>query len=162
MSRDRTCPFCRLDQLQDRVFYRDRDWYAFLDKKPLTPGHTIVARVSAGNEECPRLLGHETLEGIDAALAAVIALLMAHFQPKDVLVASLRGKVPHVHFHLVPLWAAEEQQWRQESGHETGRLWQFLGHLDASQADEQGRERDVLERLRSDVNELRRLAGQSG
>ncbi len=51
---------------------------------------------------------------------------------KDILFASLRGKIKHFHLHLIPLWQEEEKKWRKEKQHEDGHLFEFCGDLESS------------------------------
>ena len=128
------CTFCeRGPDIQNRVFYDRPDWYAFLAAPSYTKGHTILARQKAG-AECPTLLLRE-LQGIERALSELVEALRSHYKPKDTLVVSLRGKEPHVHWHLIPLWEEQERGWRLESRHENGHLFEFLADADrAAQA----------------------------
>ena len=131
VSYEASCTFCERDPLEKRVFYDRGDWYALLAAPAYTKGHTIVARKKT-DSHCPRLLLRAHFHGLDAALADVVEALRTHFQPKDVLVASLRGLDPHVHWHLIPLWAEEEGEWRRRFGFENGHLFEFMAHLDVA------------------------------
>ena len=127
-----SCKFCDPEPaILKRVFYNRHDWYAFLAAPPYAKGHTIVARQKA-NAQCPSELLREHLQGIDRALSDVVEAIRWHYQPKDVLVASLRGKERHVHWHLIPLWDQQEREWRLEERHESGHLFEFLAHADRS------------------------------
>lgn len=92
-------------------------------------GHSILV-VKKFDIGCPSKLTYRNLRGIEAAIAEVVNLIMQHFQPKDILFASLRGREPHIHLHLVPLWADLELEWRAESGHIKGHLFEYLGTLE--------------------------------
>ncbi len=91
--------------------------------------------------DCPTALTRGYLRGLDVAIASVIDLMDQHFQPKDVLVASLRGRDPHIHFHLMPLWEAEEREWRRQSLREKGHLFEFLGYVERNAESRAQRER---------------------
>jgi diadenosine tetraphosphate (Ap4A) HIT family hydrolase len=160
------CVFCERKPLEPRVFYDRFSWYAFLAAPPYAKGHTILAVKNSGTN-CPTTLQHEHLKGLDVALADVVQTLLQHYRPKDVLFASLRGKDPHVHCHLVPLWQEQEREWRVQSLHEKGHLFEFLGYTEKtaqSKAQHEKIERgwseeDQLLELKPDVDALRVIAG---
>ena len=123
------CVFCDRTPLETRVFYDQQNWYAFLTAPPYTKGQTILA-LKRIDTQCPTGLTEENLKGLDVAIATVSQMLLSHFRPKDILVASLRGRDPHLHFHLVPLWEEEEREWRTKSLREKGYLMEYLGHVE--------------------------------
>ncbi len=111
------------------MFFDEGAWYALLAAPPFTRGQTILALKNSA-ADCPTSLTIQHLKGLDVAIARVVEFLHRHFQPKDVLIASLRGRDPHIHFHLMPLWEVEEQEWRQQSHREKGHLFEFLGYVE--------------------------------
>jgi diadenosine tetraphosphate (Ap4A) HIT family hydrolase len=123
------CVFCSRTALESRVFYDQGAWYAFLTAPPYVRGQTILA-LKNSTTECPTALTPNHLRGLDSAIPAVAGILSTHFRPKDILVASLRGRDPHVHFHLIPLWPNEEAAWREISHRQRGHLFEFLGHTE--------------------------------
>ena len=125
----KSCPFCDQRKIAARVFRDHGRWCSLLAAPHITKGHAIVS-VKAGGAGCPTEINSDILSGLDTALADVSSALMAFYQPKRVLFASLRGHVEHVHFHAVPLWKDEEAQWRNEVGYQSGHLLEFLGHLE--------------------------------
>lgn len=139
------CPFCDAEKLKPRVFHEDANWLAFLAAPAHTRGHTILA-AAVRDVRCPQRPDKETLSGVSTALAEVIKALMQHFGPEDVLFASLRGSLRHIHLHLVPLWAEEETAWRRWRGgdafYERGHLMEYMGFLE-----ERGDRRAIAERL---------------
>jgi diadenosine tetraphosphate (Ap4A) HIT family hydrolase len=107
---------------------------------------------------------------VDVAIAAVTKMLLAHFCPKDILVASLRGRDPHIHFHLMPLWEDEERAWRMQSHRKKGYLMEYLGYVEHSAetrieieratmrlSEDEHRER-IIPQLQSDVDALRAMS----
>jgi diadenosine tetraphosphate (Ap4A) HIT family hydrolase len=163
------CVFCNRTPLENRVFYDSHSWYALLAAPPYTKGQTILA-LKKSTTHCPTKLTVENLTGIDVAIAAVTQILLDHFCPKDILLASLRGRDPHVHFHLVPLWAEEEQAWRKHSLRRKGYLMENLAHMDYSAetrleaertqmgwSEEEHRDR-IIPQLQPDVDALRALS----
>lgn len=140
------CVFCDRTPLEARVFYDRYTWYAFLAAPPYTRGQTILARKK--RDGCPIGLTTENLTGLETAIAAVSRILLAYYQPKDILVASLRGRDPHMHFHLMPLWEEEERAWRKETRREKGFLMEYLGYVEHT-----AETRITAERTRSRLSE---------
>jgi diadenosine tetraphosphate (Ap4A) HIT family hydrolase len=101
---------------------------------------------------------------------------MKHYGPKDILFSSLRGDITHFHVHLVPLWADEEDSWRRTKGdsYKRGHLMEFLGNLEKQaeelaererrtrQITEDEQRREIAEKLKLEVEELRKVSGYSG
>jgi len=126
------CEFClRSGCIPDRVFYETDCWFAFVSAPPHAKGHTIIAaRPREG--VCPQEMSKGILSGLDVALYEVTEAIRKCYdpEPKDILLASLRGDITHFHFHLVPLWPEEEQRWRRVTGYKKGHLMEFLGSLE--------------------------------
>ena len=181
VERDMGCPFCDIKNLNKRIFYcqeidgekHDR-YFAFLDSLPHTRGHTILAVLSS-SKRCPRQLNVTTLSRLGKALSDVIKVLRNHYPAKDILIASLRGDVKHVHIHLIPLWKNEENEWRKVAGYKKGHLMEFIGALEKrgndrtlrSQANgvKEKEQRAKFERnpkTTKDIEELRKLARFEG
>ncbi len=177
-----SCPFCDTKDLSKRIFYcqeNDDDkkhykYFAFLDSLPHTRGHAILAVLSS-SKRCPRQLNITTLSRLGNALSDVIKVLKAHYVPKDILIASLRGDVKHVHIHLIPLYKNEENEWRKVTGYKNGHLMEFIGTLEKrgnyrvvrSQANgvKEKQQRAKFERnpkTIEDIKKLRNLAGFEG
>lgn len=136
------CPFCdcQSEEMKRRIFYLDTNWFAILAAPYHTRGHTILAAVRGGTG-CPREPSLQLLKGLSTALAKTIEALKIIYNPRDVLLASLRGSESHFHFHLIPLWKHEEEKWRSSRAdyeYCTGHLMEFLGHLE-EQGDRQAR-----------------------
>ena len=136
---DNNCPFCRrVGTIPKRLFFESDGWFAFLDEKPLTYGHTILAKRLPPEGGCPEGVSAEHLSGHDRALNDTVERLQNYYewtdtQPKDFLFASLRGNIKHFHTHIIPLWLEDESRWRADF-EGTGRLFEFLGFLDATRA----------------------------
>ena len=132
-----SCDFCNTEKLIKRIFYCQKNddndkhyrYFAFLDGIPHTRGHTVLAVLSPSTK-CPRLLNVTTLSRLGNALSDVIKALEAHYAPKDILLASLRGDVKHFHIHLIPLYKNEENEWRKVTGYEKHHLMEFIGSLE--------------------------------
>lgn len=170
------CPFCDRNQIKDRIYYENSNWIAFLAAPYHTRGHSIIAAKKKGNE-CPRVkdLGWHIIRYFDSAVADVAESLMKYYKPKDILFASVRSDIAHLHCHLIPLWDDEEKAWRaQQRYDDPGHLLEYLGFLEKS-----GDKRAVFERitngwtkeeqrkeitktLKPYVEELRKLTGHRG
>jgi diadenosine tetraphosphate (Ap4A) HIT family hydrolase len=170
-----TCHFCELDKLKNRIFYDDGRWFSFLAAPFHTKGHTILAAKKQNGRTCPEGLKWEVFAGFDNALAGVARILQAHYRPKDILFASLRGDITHCHCHLIPRWEDEETKWRQQQSYnENGHRMEFLGYLEKTGDAKAEAERntrsmsseaqrsEIEERLTPDVAALRELADYWG
>ena len=135
------CVFCEPNDLKERVYYDQESWYAFLASPPYVPGHSILSVKKLG-DDCPEKLDASVLRGLDNAISEVVHIISQHFQPKDILIASLRGREQHVHFHLIPLWEDLEQEWRKKSKHPKGHLFEYLGTLEKHRQSGHKRERE--------------------
>lgn len=97
------CPFCD-PSLNERIYFREHGWGAFLDVNEMLPGHSIVARQTSNG--CPDIFKAENLESLHLVLPKISDGLQREYGASNVLVTSLRGKVRHVHFHLLRWFAA--------------------------------------------------------
>jgi diadenosine tetraphosphate (Ap4A) HIT family hydrolase len=163
------CVFCERTSLETRIFYDQHNWYAFLTAPPYTKGQTILT-LKKLDTQCPTGLTAENLKGLDVAIADVSQMLLSYYHPKDILVASLRGRDPHIHFHLIPLWEEEELAWRKCSLRKKGYLLEYLGHVEhtaetrieterAQNGLSEDEHRDlIIPQLQPDVTALRALS----
>ena len=156
-----------------RTFYDRGGWFAVLHVPPHVRGHVVLVRTA--DDRCPQGLDRETLAGLELAISEVVAVLTRHYADiKNVLVVSLRAKDPHVHLHLIPVWPSEEAAWRAASGHAEGRMFTFLGDLEAIAIERDKREQvrrgctdseiraDYVSACKSDRDALALLAGSEG
>ncbi len=99
------CPFCKIvrSETQSYIVFEDDISLAFLDKKPLFPGHCLLIPKSH----------YETLIDLPASLVAPLfqnAQLLAYamekgLQAEGTFVAinnRISQSVPHLHIHIVP------------------------------------------------------------
>ena len=142
------CPFCNKENVEDRIFYEDIKWMAFLAAPPHTKGHIILAAQPL-KKGCPEKMDKNILSGLNVALHNVTEAIQKCYNPppKDILTTSLRGDIKHVHFHLVPLWAEDEQYWRRVTGYKKAHLMEFLGSL------EKKHDFEVLDGIRNGIQE---------
>lgn len=124
------CAFCRIaaDAAAARVVFQDDEVVAFLDHRPLFPGHVLVIpRKHAGN-----------LDDIDEKTLAIlfgwvgrIALAVESAMNSEGTFIALNNKVsqsvPHVHVHVVP---------RNKGDGLRGFFWPRNNYRDDEHADE--------------------------
>ena len=102
---DPNCPFCRIvaGSEPSHVVLDDPHGVAFLDRRPLFPGHTLVVP----RDHIPTLtdlpadeLGPylEVVQRVAAALPAAMDAVGTFVAANNVVSQS----VPHLHFHVVP------------------------------------------------------------
>ena len=177
-----SCPFCNTKELSKRIFYCQKNddndthynYYPFLAAPPHTRGHAILAVLSP-SKKCPRQLNITTLSRLGNALSDVIKVLKVHYDPKDILLASLRGDVKHFHIHLIPLDKNEESEWRKVTGYKNSHLMEFIGTLekrgnyrelrleaDGVKVKQQRSNFEKDRKMIEDIKKLRNLAGYEG
>jgi histidine triad (HIT) family protein len=98
------CSFCLIasGRGQAAVVHEEPDLIAFMDSRPIRPGHVLVIpRAHAtdifglASDEYSRLL----------AVACALAKAIQHsFQPKRVGMVVAGFEVRHAHLHLIPMW----------------------------------------------------------
>jgi histidine triad (HIT) family protein len=136
----RPCPFCAIarDPAGAHLVLEDEAFIAFLDRRPLFHGHTLVV---------PRA-HHETLMDLPEALLGplmrrvqrVAAALEAGLDAKGVFVGQnnrVSQSVPHLHVHVVPrrpkdglkgfFWPRTKYAGEAEMAAVAGRLREALG-----------------------------------
>src|SRR5215831_16673167 len=104
------CPFCKIvrSETQSYIVFEDDPTLAFLDKRPLFPGHCLLIPKSH----------YETLIDLPASLVAPLfqnAQLLARaieegLQAEGTFVAinnRISQSVPHLHIHIVPRHAKD-------------------------------------------------------
>ena len=93
-------------ELPARIVWRDAHAVAFLDVRPLQPGHTLVVPVTEVDhwlDAAPELNAHL----FDVAQKIGVALQRA-FSPVKVGLIIAGLEVPHQHLHLVPIHALRD------------------------------------------------------
>lgn len=99
------CVFCRIasGQIPSNKFYEDENSIAFLDIRPVKPGHTLVIP----KKHSPYLFEAEDAEYAKLMLAVkkVAEVLKKAFLPKSGKVGSIIYglDVDHAHIHLIPI-----------------------------------------------------------
>jgi histidine triad (HIT) family protein len=103
-ARDNSCIFCAIvvRNVSCHAVYEDAHLLAFLDHRPLNPGHVLV--VPKRHEPDFHRLAAE-LYGALMQLAHRLGQCLAHlYQPPKVGLFVIGFHVPHVHVHVVPLY----------------------------------------------------------
>ena len=101
------CPFCRIAVHEEPAafVYEDEELMAFMDKNPVSTGHTLVA--PKAHRETILDLEPELASRLFALVARVARAIWAALRPDglNVLHASFPAagqSVPHFHVHVVP------------------------------------------------------------
>jgi len=138
------CPFCRLAEAPEDLVFSDAETFAFLDHRPVFPGHTLVV---------PRA-HHETLADLPAGLiepvfrnVQLLAQAVEQAMEAEGTFVAINNKVsqsvPHLHVHVVPR--------RRKDG-----LRGFFWPRQKYESDE--RRREAAERIRAAVRRLQTTA----
>ncbi|MEM0120340.1 MAG: HIT family protein [Thermoprotei archaeon] len=101
----RACAFCEIIQGRRRahIVFEDEYSMAFLDSKPLFPGHTLIVPTrhyetlaDLPREEIPRLFANVKLlaEAVEAAMSSDGSFVAINNRVSQ--------SVPHLHVHVVP------------------------------------------------------------
>ena len=102
---DPKCLFCRIVAGTEAAYIvaEDETAIAFLDVRPLFPGHTLL--VPRGHHETLAELPPELVEPIFSLARRISAAIPAAFGAEGSFVAvnnTVSQSVPHLHVHLVP------------------------------------------------------------
>ena len=97
------CPFCHLDPAADLL--ADGPWAAFLDRFPVSPGHTLL--VPRRHLVSFMDLDESERGSVIESLHGIIAQLRAEFAPDGFNVGINDGRaagqtVMHLHVHVIP------------------------------------------------------------
>ena len=102
---DSTCPFCKIlrDPAENHIVYEDGFSLAFLDHRPLFPGHCLV--IPKSHLETIHDLPNSLLAPFFATVKMLAAAIERAMQAQGTLVAAnnrVSQSVPHFHVHVVP------------------------------------------------------------
>jgi len=110
------CLFCRIvaGEVPSTKVYEDADILAFLDIGPVVKGHTLVIPKAHHDPitGTPRDVLHLLIDAVQRIAAAQLGGLKAD----GVNVSQANGRaagqvIPHVHFHVIPRFAADGHHW---------------------------------------------------
>jgi histidine triad (HIT) family protein len=103
-----SCIFCRIvaGLVPSHQVFEDADVLAFMDHRPLNPGHVLVIP-KCHQPDLHRLNDHTYLAVMKTGkrLAEVLAAL---FEPPKVGLFVVGFHVPHAHVHVVPLYSIRD------------------------------------------------------
>ncbi len=107
------CVFCSIvaKKVPAYVVYEDDEILAFLDIRPITPGHTLVipkAHVASLNQLDPMLAGRQ----FQVAGRIAAALRKSGLKCEGINVWLADGKaafqeIPHIHIHVIPRFVGD-------------------------------------------------------
>ncbi len=102
---DSTCAFCKIlrDPAENHIVYEDGFSLAFLDHRPLFPGHCLV--IPKSHLETIHDLPNSLLAPFFATVKMLAAAIERAMQAEGTLVAAnnrVSQSVPHFHVHVVP------------------------------------------------------------
>ena len=89
-------------EIPARFVWKDGACVAFLDSKPLKPGHTLLVPRQEVSNWIDLDLG--TWEHLCRVAKAIGAGLQRAYAPEKVGMMLAGLQVPHAHIHLVPIW----------------------------------------------------------
>lgn len=97
------CTFCRIVHADEALVHRDEQVAAFLDNRPLFPGHLLivpVAHVLTLDQLAP-----EPMAALMALTQRAVAAMRTALDAEGAFVANnnvVSQSVPHLHVHVVP------------------------------------------------------------
>jgi histidine triad (HIT) family protein len=100
-----TCLFCRIvsGEVTATLVYMDKNAFAFLDHRPLFPGHTLL--VPRDHVETLVDLPHQLIEPFFEATQTLARAVEFAMKAEGTFVAMnnrVSQSVPHLHVHIVP------------------------------------------------------------
>ncbi|WP_188848591.1 HIT family protein [Sulfodiicoccus acidiphilus] len=104
------CLFCDIvrGEAKSFVVYRDSDYTAFLDRYPISPGHTLV--VPNRHFQDYVSTDEDVLMGIQPVIRRVARGVMKGLGADGVRIGTNVGRsagqvIFHLHFHVIPTWS---------------------------------------------------------
>lgn len=102
------CIFCKIiaKQVPSTIVYEDDEIIAFLDVRPINPGHTLVIpkNHAAGLEELDSQLGGRLFQ-VAGRIAAALRKSGIRCEGINVWLADGKAafqEIPHIHIHVIP------------------------------------------------------------
>nr|AKQ22692.1 bis(5'-nucleosyl)-tetraphosphatase (asymmetrical) [Candidatus Entotheonella serta] len=105
---DESCVFCRIvaGMTPSHQVFEDDDVIAFMDHRPLNPGHVLV--IPKGHEPDLHCLDEPTYLAVMKVGKHLAEVLAELFEPPKVGLFVIGFHVPHVHVHVVPLYTIDD------------------------------------------------------
>lgn len=88
-------------EIPAEIIYEDEQTLAFLDIRPINPGHMLV--VPKVEVDQFQDLDEETYQAVMATVRRMAQLLKDKMQPQRVGLVVYGFDVPHVHVHVIPM-----------------------------------------------------------
>jgi histidine triad (HIT) family protein len=97
-----SCVFCNISKNRDKeeIIWEDEEFIAFLDRKPIKPGHTLI--IPKKHVDFLFNLDDKTYHKLMAIAKKLYNPLIRAMGSKTVGIALSGFEVLHVHLHLVP------------------------------------------------------------
>jgi histidine triad (HIT) family protein len=141
-----SCVFCAIlaDPARAEIVYEDESVVAFLDHRPLFPGHVLVVP-RAHHETLPDLPTHllTPLFGAARLLASAVEKGLAADGTFMAINNKVSQSVPHLHVHVIP---------RRKKDGLRGFFWPRVGYSSPAHLQE------TRDRIRAEVSRLERGA----
>ena len=104
---DGSCIFCRIvaGVLPAHQVFENDDVLAFMDQRPLNPGHVLV--IPKWHEPDVHRLDDDTYLAVMKTGKRLAEVLAELFEPPKVGLFVIGFHVPHVHVHVVPLYSID-------------------------------------------------------
>lgn len=108
-----SCIFCKIisGELPCHKIWEDEDYLAFLDIRPLTPGHTLL--IPKKHFQDLLSMNAQFLQTALAKTQMIVKLLITKLEAKGMSILQSNGReagqvVDHIHFHLIPRYFLSE------------------------------------------------------
>ncbi|MEM5829632.1 MAG: HIT family protein [Candidatus Aenigmatarchaeota archaeon] len=123
---EKPCVFCQIvaKQIPARIVYEDEDFMAFLDIRPLNPGHTLLIP----KKHYRWVYNVEKFEEMWKAVKKVTSAIISALNPLSVSYATLGFEVPHAHIWIIPRF--------ENDGHGGAIDWSAVKEIPPQQMDE--------------------------
>ncbi|MFA5052970.1 MAG: HIT family protein [Parcubacteria group bacterium] len=102
---NKNCLFCKIaaKEIPSEVVYEDKKTFAFLDIKPVTPGHVVI--IPKFHAENIIALPDEEIAPLFGTVKKITALVKEKLKPKGFTIGINHGEVEgvkHIHVHVIP------------------------------------------------------------
>ena len=115
------CIFCKIvaKEIPANVVYETPDVLAFLDLKPINPGHTLV--VPKAHSEGIADISEKDLHAVISTVQKISQALKSTIRPDGINIGQNNGKsagqiIFHTHFHVIPRFDTDGlKAWHREN-----------------------------------------------
>jgi histidine triad (HIT) family protein len=97
------CPFCRITRGEEvaQIIYEDEQVVAFLDARPIRPGHSLV--VPRGHVRAFYELDEVVAYAMWRVVREVARRIAERLRPEQVGLVAAGWDVAHAHMHVIPM-----------------------------------------------------------